>query len=117
MLTTLRNGAFAVIGGPLTMVAHYRFPVMLLTAALALALAFGRVSPYGAGTGKIEGVGLVESYDHERGLVRLIAVEGGAEVFVAASAIDGPPSAGQQIEFVATTVRGRHIAVAAWPAI
>jgi cold shock CspA family protein len=116
LLSSLRDGALAIAGAPLAMIAHYRFPLLLLAVALALALAFGRVSPYGAGTGKIEGIGLVESYDRARGLVRVIAVEGGAEIFVGASAIAGQPAAGQQIEFVATTVRGRYIAVEAWTA-
>jgi len=113
ILTTVSNDAFALIGGPLAIIADYRLPVLLLAAALALALAFGTVSPYGAGTGKIEGIGLVESYDHARGLVRLVAVEGGAEVFVSVTTIERLPSVGQQIEFVATTIRGRHIAVEA----
>lgn len=115
-MSTLRDGALAIAGGPLAMIDHYRFPLLLLAAASALVLAFGTVSPYGAGAGKIEGIGLVESYDRARGLIRLIVVEGGAEVFVAASAIAGRPAVGQQFEFIATTVRGRHIAVKAWPA-
>ena len=115
LLTTLREAAFVLVGGPLRMIADYRIPILLLAAALALALTFGRVSPFGAGSEKVEGVGLVESVDRARGLVRLIAVEGGAEIFVSASALNDDPCAGQQIEFVATTVRGRHIAVEAWP--
>ena len=111
---TARHTVGSVAGGLLAMLAELRFPIMLLAAMAALAFAFGRISLFGGG--KIEGEGRLDAYDSANGLGRIVPDGNDAAVFVPKSKLGAALRPGQRVEYVASSIRGKLIAVEVGPA-
>ena len=102
----------------MTSISGVRLPVALLAALMLLALTVGGMSVVPAGPGQSQEEGRVGAYDENRGFGRLIPDAAGEEVFVRSDAFSSstPPVAGQRVEFIAATIRGRRIALKVWAA-
>jgi cold shock CspA family protein len=100
--------------GMMTTIAGVRLPLLLLSVALALALAFGRASLWQI---DVRGEGTVQVFDSGAGLGRLVADGDGDDVFIPRRAVGSrTPRAGQRVEFVAATIRGKRVALRVWSA-
>lgn len=118
LLTEMRRAVVVAANAGISTLPALRFPLLLLATALLLGLTVGRVSMLPLGAGKGEESGMLVSYDAVHQLGRVTAEGSSGEVFVHGNAIDRSHQvvAGQQVRFVAATIKGRRIALKLWPA-
>jgi cold shock CspA family protein len=93
-----------------------RFPLVLLLIALVLGLTIGRISIIPAGSRQAHGRGLVRTFDPRGGFGLIAPADGGADVFVHASALEDAESlsVGDGVEYLAGDSQGRPTATKVW---
>jgi cold shock CspA family protein len=113
----IRRAVVSSVNAGISSVPDLGYPLLLLAIALLVVVTLGRISLLPFAAGKTQEVGLVRAYDETYGFGRLVPDEGD-EVFVHGRALDAVETlaAGQRVEFIAATIKGRRIALKVWAA-
>lgn len=119
LIPRLRRALAGAITSGIGSIPRVAYPLLLLVAALALALTFGKISLLPAGNGRTHGEGTIAWYDTVRGFGVLMSDDGEEEIFMHGGSLEKGEevAAGRRVEFIAAEIRGRRVALKVWAAI